>query len=460
MEPATLINENYLLIKKMLQDPYCPPLLNSKSKYKIDSRETQALAVAENKRRLNNDRNWFRLCFKFEAILWRLDKVRLEKSTSGKRIDKKFEGENFILKIVESEFDTDNRQLFKDFIYAAVSRLRELALIYEERRCLPINFEKVYWAIDYTLRNKVYPFGSSSLISMTTSRQNRKPLVSTARKIWSTILESFPLFFIMLGVLLDSSSKHKLDEAFKKTINELFKIRSLGYSPPELLHLWGNHEFYNYLRAELALTELNTCNELLSKGKKEPPAASPSVTNYFTFDVAANLRLICLDCYEFSVLGYEPQDPIFIQATEYLNENNKNENKNTPDGLEGDLQRFVDYNGGLSSTQINWLTAKLSECKEQGIKAIICAHVGVVDLDYEELLLWNYKELLELFKGFKGTLIAYLSGHKHIGGYYFDKETSIHHITLPGLVETGPEKNSFATVEVQADRILFKYSSA
>ncbi len=70
-------------------------------------------------------------------------------------------------------------------------------------------------------------------------------------------------------------------------------------------------------------------------------------------------------------------------------------------------------------------------------------------------LLWNYKEVLDLLWIFDGTVLAYLAGHDHDGGYFRDRK-NIHHLTLHAIVECEPNTNSFATVHVYKDSILIE----
>ena len=53
------------------------------------------------------------------------------------------------------------------------------------------------------------------------------------------------------------------------------------------------------------------------------------------------------------------------------------------------------------------------------------------------------------------SVIAYISGHDHDGGYFRDR-TNIHHLTLHAIVECEPNTNSFATVHVFKKYILIE----
>lgn len=49
-----------------------------------------------------------------------------------------------------------------------------------------------------------------------------------------------------------------------------------------------------------------------------------------------------------------------------------------------------------------------------------------------------------------------MAGHDHDGGYYQDKDTGVHHLTLEGVIETPPDSNAFVTVSVYEDRMVLK----
>lgn len=46
-----------------------------------------------------------------------------------------------------------------------------------------------------------------------------------------------------------------------------------------------------------------------------------------------------------------------------LIKHNKNDELNSPDGLAGDLRRFVKFNGGISENQLKWLDEVLRKAQ-------------------------------------------------------------------------------------------------
>lgn len=70
-------------------------------------------------------------------------------------------------------------------------------------------------------------------------------------------------------------------------------------------------------------------------------------------------------------------------------------------------------------------------------------------------LIWNYKELLAILRS-HCSVVCYIAGHDHDGGYHLDKDTGVHHLTLEGVIETPPDSNAFGTVAVFEDRMVLK----
>lgn len=69
-------------------------------------------------------------------------------------------------------------------------------------------------------------------------------------------------------------------------------------------------------------------------------------------------------------------------------------------------------------------------------------------------LAWNYEKLLSILGSHK-SVVCFLAGHNHDGGYYLDS-AGIHHITLEGVIETTPNSNAFGTVYVYKDKMVLR----
>ena len=208
-----------------------------------------------------------------------------------------------------------------------------------------------------------------------------------------------------------------------------------------MFHIWGNHEFYNYKRSEIIQTELNSARSL-----------NPSVcenANYYMVNLTDGLKLICLDCYDFSAIGYDEDNPIYKNAVNLLRQYNKSENLKMSKWLVGPEKRFIELNGSLGREQMKWLEDKLIELKDANKKSIICGHIPVhVKSSTVTGIVWNYEEMLSLFSKYSEVILAYLSGHEHSGGYFKCEETNIHHLTIPAVLECSPGTNSFATIKI------------
>lgn len=125
----------------------------------------------------------------------------------------------------------------------------------------------------------------------------------------------------------------------------------------------------NFLRQEIVELSLNTAKSLNQN--------LDANANYYTYDVTSKLKLICLDYYKFSALGYLETDETYKNAYELLNKHNKNEDKNSYNGLRGHAQRFTKFNGGLGDVQMEWLNEQLKICKDSQMKCIICGHLPI-----------------------------------------------------------------------------------
>ena len=205
-----------------------------------------------------------------------------------------------------------------------------------------------------------------------------------------------------------------------------------------LLHVWGNHDLDCFKRSDLVSTPLNSSRLLYGNAAPCPSA------NYYSFEITANLRLIVLDLYEFSLIGYSNGDEILQQAYQFVSQL----------GSSGSpLANRPTLNGGTLPAQLNWLEQQLTQCRESSSKAIVCGHIPMLDtVSTPTKVAWNAPEILNLFWSFSDVVLLYLAGHCHSGGMTVDKK-GIHHITVPAILETVPGSNSMGTFEVYGDRL-------
>jgi hypothetical protein len=248
-------------------------------------------------------------------------------------------------------------------------------------------------------------------------------------------------FILQLGDLIEgfrSDPKRRL-EHMQTILNELIKLNVPVY------HVWGNHEMYAFNGEYLIGSVLNSARSLKQNLN----------SNYYCVDITDKLRLICLDLYEISLFE---RDPAKLNEIKRLVESLKAQNETTLDT--NFKARFKVFNGAASLDQLEWLKKQLEYCQQMNKKVILSAHTPLMpEVSAADGVCWNAVEILQLIWSFKNTVIIYLAGHYHSGGYYFDIEHQLHHLTLHAILETDPnqpENNSYATVYVFENKIIIR----
>jgi hypothetical protein len=123
-----------------------------------------------------------------------------------------------------------------------------------------------------------------------------------------------------------------------------------------------------------------------------------------------------------------------------------------------DTPEFAEYNGGIDPDQAEWLRATLALAAAQREPVVVFCHLPVLAAaSSRSHLLWNHAEILDLLEACP-TLVAFMAGHDHRGGYAVRK--GIHHVTLEGMVETPPDGNAFGVVDVYGSRLEIRGSGA
>ena len=88
-------------------------------------------------------------------------------------------------------------------------------------------------------------------------------------------------------------------------------------------------------------------------------------------------------------------------------------------------------------------------------RAIVFCHFPLLaEAATPQHLLWNCEEILRILQE-SPAVVAYMNGHAHDGGYAL--RDGIHHVTFPGMVESG-ERNSYTLVDVYDDRLELRGS--
>jgi len=207
----------------------------------------------------------------------------------------------------------------------------------------------------------------------------------------------------------------------------------------------GNHELYNFDRAEL--------RELLN-------VHYGGATDYYSFSPYAGWRIVILDAYDISIIGRDKESPEYKEALTILQSNNPNNVLEFVDwiqGLEGTQRRFLPYNGSMSQAQLTWLDRTLADATAANERVIVVSHVplhlcccgvrtrtsmphgltrSLACSMQPTVLVWNYEEVLRVLHRYH-CVAAVLYGHEHKGGRGVD-EHGIHHIIFEAPLECPP----------------------
>lgn len=216
-------------------------------------------------------------------------------------------------------------------------------------------------------------------------------------------------------------------------------------APAKIVHLIGNHELYNFNRAEM---------------RKLIPNIFPW---YRRLHLAPGWRVLILDGYELNMIEKDARQTV-EQGIEYLSKHNPNDLRaprgtvNYSEGLEGLEQRFVPMGGAMSQEQLEWIRQELAEAQRSGDLTIVLTHLpcdpGAAN---PVCLLCNFNELQDIFEDFKGTVPLVLAGHYHPGGYSYNSETQTHHVTIQSPLNAPVETPmAHGVVELFPDRILIQ----
>lgn len=216
-------------------------------------------------------------------------------------------------------------------------------------------------------------------------------------------------FIINLGDLIDGNY-----DSFNPVMDI---IQSSGI---KTYHVTGNHDY---------AVDKNLKDKL--------PVMTGSGKNYYSFK-SGEFRFIFLDGNEISTYASENRS-IVEKASGML------------DSLKvGKAINALEWNGGLSNNQINWLDDQLDEATKEKEKIFLICHFPIFPENAHNLL--NYNELLSMVEKYH-NIIAWFNGHNHAGNY--GNFNLIHFLTFRGMVETEAE-NSFAIVDVYKNKIWIR----
>jgi manganese-dependent ADP-ribose/CDP-alcohol diphosphatase len=216
-------------------------------------------------------------------------------------------------------------------------------------------------------------------------------------------------FIINLGDLIDKDYR-----SYKPVLDIIDSSRLKTY------HVSGNHDY-----------------SVDPRYKRQLPVLQPSQKGYYSF-VYNKFRFIFLNGNEISTYISTNKAKI-NKANEYLTRL-KNEGETNA----------LDWNGGISSEQLEWLDIQINEASVNNEKILLFCHFPVIPENVHNLL--NYKDVLQILEKHQ-NIIAWFNGHNHEGNY--GNFNMIHFITFKGMVETD-STNSFALVEVYKNKIWIR----
>ncbi|RWS16023.1 manganese-dependent ADP-ribose/CDP-alcohol diphosphatase-like isoform X1 [Dinothrombium tinctorium] len=257
-----------------------------------------------------------------------------------------------------------------------------------------------------------------------------------------------------LGDIIDGANlkMKRSDEAFERVIS-LFEFK---YRLPAF-YVIGNHELYNFRRSQIP----NLYHERIAKNANHFHSFSCSNEEqqlYYSLSPKPGIKLIIIDCYDISGLGYDKSSLKYKKASKVLFEKHRDVDIDVWDSdgtLHGLNRRFQLQNGAMDSIQLQWLNHELEKADENDEKVIVFGHVGIHPQSVDSsCLLWNYEQILAMFAEHSSVKL-YLCGHSHRTGYACD-ENGVHYVSLNGVIETQPEMEAFVSVSLYENEIIIE----
>lgn len=177
-----------------------------------------------------------------------------------------------------------------------------------------------------------------------------------------------------------------------------------------------------------------------------------SQQGYYSISHCTGWRFLMLDSSDVALYGRPKDHPYTKLAARILHQNNPNENKSDNIGLVGLPRRFVAWGGGVSSTQLEWMESELMAALHANQKVVVFSHIPVqVGLDSPTCLVWNYGDVLEMLHAYPNVKLV-VNGHTHNMAHLRDA-AGLHHVVLPGMVETPPGKKAFGCLHLYEDKM-------
>jgi manganese-dependent ADP-ribose/CDP-alcohol diphosphatase len=227
-------------------------------------------------------------------------------------------------------------------------------------------------------------------------------------------------------------------------------IESLSpYTCGPIFHIYGNHELYNCHRTVLG-------EKLNIPFVKEPCGDLVGYRSH----VHESVRFVVLDTYDIAIMQRCPESSQKRKrATQLLARHNPNypELENSPEGMEGVQKRFVAFNGGVDTVQLEWLRGTLQQARDAKEKVIILSHQPILPGSSSPVcLVWNYDEVLTILREYNDVVVVSLSGHAHKGGYQRDEESGIHFRVIEAALESPSPIKTYGMVDMYDDRLIIR----
>ena len=244
---------------------------------------------------------------------------------------------------------------------------------------------------------------------------------------------------VLLGDLLDFKAASHAETALVSVL-ELTQ-------PREKYHfIVGNHDLNVFSRPRIHETYL-------------PPTVQASTPKtggilYYAHRPAPGWVFLFLDPFEVSAFN-AATDGLRREAEELLARNNPNLSGeafagNWFVGIPLEQQRYVPYNGCISATQLQWMLDEVSAADAANERVVVFSHLPVYRrCVHPSGLMWNAETVLAAIQRSR-SVVAWVSGHDHAGGYAVD-EAGIHHMIPPAPLECNEGQVAFGVLTVGSE---------
>lgn len=192
--------------------------------------------------------------------------------------------------------------------------------------------------------------------------------------------------------------------------------RIMGRATAPLLHVLGNHEFWNHDSLDTVLAAYNM------------------ESNYYSMRVNGS-RLIMLDTCDLGVLEHPEGSPEWKRGRALLDLMQKNNAINA-----------YHWNGGIGERQMEWLNSELFDAAKHDEKAVLFAHHPVFPPGTLNAL--NDNEIMQMIDN-HDNVAAFINGHNHGGNY--GVRNSVPYVTIEGMLSG--KTNAYGIVDVYGDRL-------